>query len=321
MIRAFFTFLGRLYMLVMQIILAVVLGIVTWACWGLYQDEKLANQFLKEGQLVPVKIEDTSNKPLSWRDYLGNVSYLTFHYNRKAYTTRFLIDTLYVGTGDRVSLLYHPRIDAFRQPGQQFHFKDDKSQSRLIRWSMVNTFSSENRWLVACLFLSGIFCLFACGVLANITNWDFFGAIGRLFFVMLLLAGSIFFTYDFWEYHQYFQHLRTNGRQMTVKVLETDRMSYSTRQSRHWKSYLYLARVQLNRQERTIPLEEADYEVLKPGDSLSVLYDETLDDMMPVSYSMDYRQLWVVVFFWVITGVMIWKKGGRPAAKTKVIHP
>lgn len=321
MFQSFFTFLGRLYSLILSIILSVVMGIVVWAIWELYREEKLSNQFGREGQLVSVKIEDTSTKQHSWQDYLGNVLYLTFQYKNQIYTARFVTDTLYVSTGDRVSLLYHPGIDAFRQPGGQLlHFNQSQGSSRLIKWSVVGTFSEENRWLMLCLVFSAFFFMFASGTLVTITNWNFLTVIGRFVFVVFLMAATLFFTYDVWEYYQYHQHIKANGREMEVKIMDTDQRSYSSRQSRSWKWYFYTATVRFQGQERVIPLKEADYEELKPGDQFLVLYDKTLDDMMPVGYPVDYRQFFVVCFFWLISAIVIWHMVIRPKRTSTPSH-
>jgi hypothetical protein len=307
MLRAFFTFLGRLYNLLVSLLLAALVGIVTWACWGLYLEEKVAGQFHREGQLIRVKIEDTSRENRSWRDYLGNTSYLHFHYRQHPYTVRFVMDTLYVGSGDPVALLYHPGLDAFRQPGEQFRFQQSTNTSRLIRWSVVGTFSPENRWLVICLVLSGFFFFFVSGILVTLTGSHFLRTIGQWSVGLLLMGGALFFTYDSMAYYRYYQRIKTEGVRNQVKVIDTDRSSYSTRQSRHWKWYRYSARVRFENQEKVIPIEEADYEVLRPGDPLPVLYVKSLDDMMPVNYSLDYRQFFVTAFLWLMSIVFLWK--------------
>jgi hypothetical protein len=112
---------------------------------------------------------------------------------------------------------------------------------------------------------------------------------------------------------QYYGRLKANGRPVAVHVTGTDRAAYYRRQSRYGKSYRYTARVQFNGQERVIPLEEAGYEALRPGDRLTVLYDPSLEDMMPVDYPMDSREFIALGFAWLVSLYFLGRKLFRRA--------
>jgi hypothetical protein len=119
--------------------------------------------------------------------------------------------------------------------------------------------------------------------------------------IVLLLGGTAFLTYDSWQYVQYYGQLKAHSRPTEATVISTDRSSYYSRGSRHWKSYLYTAWVQFEGRQRIIPLEEETFGAIRPGDSLPVLYAPSLDDLMPVDYAMDHRQFYALVIAWLLT--------------------
>ncbi len=308
MFSAFLNFISRLYGAVIGILVSAGLGFLLWASWGLYREEVLAGRFRREGRPVSVTVAETSDEPRSWRDHLGNVTYLTFRYRQQPYTARFVTDTLRVGQGDRLSLLYHAGLDAFRQPGQPVHFTKFTGTSRLVKWTVLYSLSEENKWLFACAFLGVSFFLLSTGTLATITGWHFLPGSGYALLVVALLGGTAFLTYDSWQYVQYYGHLKAHGRPAQVPVVRADRHSYFTRGSRGSQSYRYTATVTWEGQERVIPLEEARYGELVPGDALPVLYDPVLDDLMPADYTMDYREFPLTVIAWGLTLYFLWRK-------------
>ena len=315
MLSAFLNFISRLYGAVVGILVSAGLGLLLWASWGLYREEVLDGRFRREGRPVSVTVAETSDEPRSWRDHLGNVIYLTFRYRQQPYTARFVTDTLRVGQGDHLSLLYHGGLDAFRQPGQgqQIHFKKSTGTSRLVKWSVLYSLSEENQWLYACGFLAFFFFIFSTGTLATITGWHFLPGSGYALLVVALLGGTAFLTYDSWQYVQYYGHLKAHGRPAEVPVIRADRHSYSTRASRSWRTYRYTATVPWKGQERVIPLQEESYEELLPGDALPVLYDPVLDDLMPANYTMDYREFLLTAVAWGLTLYFLWRKITRRA--------
>jgi hypothetical protein len=262
-----------------------------------------------------VTVAGTSDEPRTWRDHLGNVTYLTLRYKQQPYTVRFVMDTLRVGAGDHLSLLYHAGLDAFRQPGQPVHFTKSTGTSRLVRWSVLYALSEETQWLVACGFLGFFFFLFSVGTLATVTGWHLLPGSGYALMVVALLGGTAFLTYDSWQYVQYHGHLKAHGRPAEVPVIRTDRHAYFARGKGRWKWYRYTATVPWEGQKRVIPLEEASYEELLPGDALPVLYDPALDDLMPANYAMDYREFPLTVIAWGLTLYFLRRKLTRRAGE------
>jgi hypothetical protein len=311
--NAFFTFIGRLYGGFVSIAISVVLGLAVWLSWGLYREEALDGRFRREGQSVTVTVEQTSDRRQTWRDALHNVTYLSFHYRRQPYTVRFVADTLRVGEGEPVSLLYHPGLDAFRQPPPPVRLRAEPGTSRLVRWSVTDAWRPESIGLALFVGLCIVFFVFSSGTVGVITGRVLLPGVGYPLLVVLLLGGTAFLTYDAWQYVQYYGRLKANGRPVAVHVTGTDRAAYYRRQSRYGKSYRYTARVQCNGQERVIPLEEAGYEALRPGDRLAVLYDPSLEDMMPVDYPMDYREFISLAFAWLVSLYFLGRKLFRRA--------
>ena len=222
MLNAFFTFIGRLYGGFISIVISVILGLAVWLSWGLYREEALDGRFRREGQPVRVTIEQTSDQRQTWRDELSYVTYLSFHYRQQPYTVRFVVDTFRVGAGEPVSLLYHPGLDAFRQPGNSIRFRERSGNSRLLNWSVVEAFSAERKSLILCVALGVAFFLVASGTIANLTGSDFLPGVGYSLLVVLLLGGTAFLTYDSCQYVQYHSHLKANGRTVEVTVTGTD---------------------------------------------------------------------------------------------------
>lgn len=307
MLKELFTSLGRVFNFLISLVVAVILGFTTWAFWGIYQEALVQREFVKEGQLISVTVNQADHKQRSLRDIMGNSVYLTVAYKGKDYTTRYVRDTTYVSAGDRVQLLYHPRYDAFRQPGDEIHFDQSKRKSRLIDWTAIRFFSNENRLLFFCLFLSIATFFLISGVIATVLPVPFLQSLARFVFVATLFAAAVFFTYDTWRYYQYYQHLKTDGQQVTVRVLDTDRKARFRQSSRHtfYKVYDYDATIQYQKQERVIPISEDDFERLKPNDSLKVFYDESIDDFMSVDYSLTYSQILLPAFFWLLAFILL----------------
>ncbi|GAB4038053.1 hypothetical protein [Spirosoma jeollabukense] len=307
MLKELFTSLGRVFNFLIALVVAVILGFTTWACWEIYQEALLQREFVKEGQLISVTINNADHTQRSWRDVLGNSVYLTVEYKGKDYTTRYVRDTTYVSAGDRVQLLYHPRYDAFRQPGDEIHFDQSKRKSRLIEWTAIRFFSNENRLLFLCLLLSIATFFMIAGVIATVLPVPFLQSLARFVFVTTLFAAAVFFTYDTWRYYQYYQHLKIDGHRVTVRVLDTDRKARFRQSGRHtfYKLYDYDATIRYQQQERVIPISEDDFETLKPNDSLKAFYDESIDDFMSIDYSLDYSQILLPGFFWLLAFLLL----------------
>ena len=306
MLRDMFAFLGRLYTMVLSVILAFILGFVTYGCWRMYEETKQQNRFANEGQLLTVTVNEEDYTQRSWRDMLGNSKYLSFRYQGKPYQVRYVTDTTFVGPGDRVQLLYHPDYDAFRQPGNgSLRFQRDTTKSRLINWSVVNSFSSESSWLMLCLVCSAAFFFYGSGVIVMLTGLTFLQSIARIMLVVILLGISGFLTYDSWMYYHYYQHLKANGHTVSVIVIDTDRTTQTGRRS-SIKTYTYRATIRYQQQKRIILISEDDYERLKPNDTLQAYYDESVNDFMSVDNPLDYWHFLAAAFFWLITAIIGW---------------
>ncbi|MFD1144170.1 hypothetical protein ACFQ4C_23800 [Larkinella insperata] len=312
MLQDLFHFLGRLYSRLVSVILIALLAGATWLLAYFYQEEKLQNLFLKEGQFVQVQVADVDLAQRSWRDAFSNTSYITFPYQQKTYQTRYVMDSVWVGAGDRVQLLYHPGRDAFRQPhGER---KPDRTVSRLVRWSLVNDFSTEYKLLGGVLVLATFLFFLASGLVVSLfPGLTFLRTIARLVLVVVLGAVAVFFTYDAIAYHRYYQRIKTNGRPLEVTVLETDRQRIGRSNRRSvLKSYRYNATCRFEKGKRTIPITEDEYETLKPNDRLTVLYDESLDDSMSARYSGNKLDYVAPVFFWILFLVFLWNLFFKP---------
>ncbi|GAB3640186.1 hypothetical protein [Spirosoma arcticum] len=306
MIQKLFTRLGRVYSFVMSLIVAAILGVTTWAFWGLYQDARLQGEFAKEGQLLSVTVDRAEHDQRTWRDILGNSAYLTFRYKGKAYTSRFVTDSTYVSDGDRIQLLYHPAYNALRQPRNDVRFDQSIRKSRLIGWTTIRSFTDENRLLLLCLILSAASFFLISGVIVTIVPIPFLQDIARLMLVAAVAVGAAFFTYDTYHYYQYYQRLKIDGREVAVRVMDTNRWSVGRgRGSRRTHWYRYEATIQYQAQERAIPISEADFETVKPNDTLKAYYNESVNDFMSINYGPDYWLVIVPAFFWLITILLI----------------
>ncbi|MFD2934516.1 hypothetical protein [Spirosoma flavum] len=313
MVQKLFTALGRLYSFLLSLIISVILGVTTWGFWVIYQDATLQSEFTKEGQLVSVRVEQADQNQRSWRDILSHSTYLTFTYRGKAYTTRFVMDSAYVGAGDRVKLLYHAGYEAFRQPGDEVRFDQSKRKSRLIGWTTVREFTNEKKLLLLCLLLSTASFFFITGFIVTLIPIPFLQDIARFVFIAELVIAAIFFTYDAWAYLLYYQHIKATGRPVSVKVLATQRIAYNRRNTRHssinW--YHYQATIRYQQQERVIPISHDDFDALKPSDLLNALHDESVDDFMSVTYSPDYGLVILPAILWLLTFILLRPAMGR----------
>lgn len=276
---------------------------------------------MEEGQRLSVLVEKGEQKHRSWRDMISNSTYLTFQYRGKAYTTRFVMDSGYVGSGDRVQLLYHPAYDAFRQPRNVIHYDQSNRKSRLVQWSSVQSFTDENKLLFFCILLTSVSFFLLTGVIVTIVPLGFLQDIARLALIAELILAAIFFTYDTYQYFQYYGHLKANGHEVAVRVLDTYRRAVGNSSGKHNHSplYTYEATIQYQQQERVIPISEDEYDTLKPNDSLKAYYDASLNDFMSVDYPPDYLKIVIPVFFLFISTLLLRSTiGSRQQKQTTV---
>jgi hypothetical protein len=299
LIVSFFKFLGRLYGILLSIIISILLGFVCYGFWDYYKDSVELERFQQEGTLVKVKVDSMTQKPVKWMDYLGNTGYIHFHHQGKNYTSRFLIDTIFPSEGTEVRLLYHSEEGRFRQQKAQFHYTTNPRYSKLIKWSVVNTFNEKNKLLFACLFITASFVIYSSGTLVRITNLEFIRVIGRLVFGVLIILGGLFLIYDSWIYYRYYNHIKTHGEVLELPLVKSTEIVHRPKRG-HVYWYSYTGTVIFKGVDKTIAIDKDDYEQIKPGQKMHVYYDSSLDDMMSIRNPLDYRHFLVVVFVLVM---------------------
>ncbi|MBC7892814.1 MAG: hypothetical protein H7Y12_11410, partial [Sphingobacteriaceae bacterium] len=269
----FVALLGRIASWIGSFIITLGLAVVAWLFWVGYGEARLQRRFETEGHAFEITVTDANRESRSWRDAFGGVAYVSFSHRANSYTTRFVSDTMWVGAGDRVRLLYHPGLDAFRQPVVER--KSGVRTSRLVKWSVADGFSTENKILVGFMLMATVVFFMSVGLLVSLTGWTFLGGLARVVLLVVLGGAAVFFSYDSLGYYRYYQHLRSQGQPVEVVVLEKDKTAHGRRSVAY---YTYGATVRLNDQPRVIPIEEAEYETLRPGDRLRVLYDREQED-------------------------------------------
>jgi hypothetical protein len=289
--------------LVMMLIFALIIGFLAWGSWQLHENEKLSQQFIVEGQPVVVQVTATDRQRRTWYDPFTNPVYITFNYHNHSYTTRYLQDSGWVSVSDRLSLLYHPQLDAFRQPGNRIHFTRQNDRSQLIQFSIANMWSDERKWFILSLGLSTVFAFILLGMLNSIVEVPLLQHLGRFIITGLVLCGALYFSYNSWQYYNYYQKIKDNNSKLTTTVLSTDYHARS--KGSDWR-YMYNARVQYGNEQKMIPIEKEDYNKLRPKDQLPVLYNKELNDMMPENYTRDHSNLLVALIMWGFTILFTW---------------
>lgn len=294
----FIKFITAFARLVTTLLLTLLVGIAAWGSWQLHKNEKLSQQFAREGQLVAVQVKATYRGNRSWYDQFTSHVYITFKHLGRSYSTRFAQDSGWVNEGDKVALLYHPGMDTFRQPGNRIHFTSQfKDRSRLIDFTIASMWGDERKWQVLGLAFSALFIMLLFGMLTSFIRLPWLQWIGPLIVVVLVFAGTLYFTFNTLEYFNYYQKMKS-GRQISVRLLSTE---YNARSRRSNGWYTYRATVQFGNGQRIIPIEAADYRKLRPNNLFPVIYNSKLDDMMPLNYGPDYTNLLVTLFMWFLT--------------------
>lgn len=293
MVKEIITALGRLYNFVVSLVVALLLGVVTWGMWQYYQDVHLQDEFFKKGVAMTVLIREAEQQQRSWQDYFSNSTYLTVGYKGKSYTCRYVMDDGYVGSGDRVKLLYHPDYDAFRQRHSVLKIDESNRTSRLLSWSSIRDFTPTHRVLLLCILLSTASFFFISGLIVSIIPIPFLQTIARFVFIVALGCAAIFFTYDTIAYFNYYEHLKTKGQAVSVPVLAKNRSTHGRKY--HW--YSYDATIRYQGRERVIPITEDEYDQVTPAGSMTVRYDASVDDLMSLAYTPSYGIIVVPLFF------------------------
>lgn len=294
MVKGFFlSSVRNFFRLVMMLVFAVVLGVLALGSWQLYKNEKELQQFIQEGRPVKVQVTATDRQNRTWYDQYSNKVYITFNYNNRLYTTRYLQDSGWVNAGDKVSLLYHSGEDGFRQLNRQMHFNKPTTNSRLISFSFMGRWNEGQKWLLLTLMLATAFALVTIAIINSVVTIPLLSVPGRFILTGLVVCCALYFTYNAWQYNQYYNKIKNNSQQETVTVLGIN--SHARSKHNSW-FYDYDATVQFGNEQKTIPIEEEDYERLKANDKLQVLYNKEENDMMPVNYSADHTNRFVALF-------------------------
>jgi hypothetical protein len=312
MLQNLFRLLGRLYSLLLTLIVVALLSVAAVLTWHFYQQERLASQLSAEGQPLTVQIERTDREPRALWDALGNFVYVGFTYHGQSYETRLVNDTLWVGEGDRLRLLYQPRLDVFGQAPQRI-YSPNRVVSRLINWTAATDFTLEAKALG--LFILTIIALFfmSGGLLVSLTGLTFIQTLARGVLLVCLSMAALFFTYSAVQYYRYAAQLRRNGQPLEVAVVDTDRTTHGRRTS--W--YTYEATFRFNGQEHVVPIEKADYERLSAQNRrLAVRYDPALNDFISADYTPGFSELVAPLFFWLLLLLI-----GRPARSRQAAVP
>lgn len=180
------------------------------------------------------------------------------------------------------------------------HYKPiehDPRQSLLADWSSSNLMSTQNIMLLSCIVVTAVFFLCLCGILASIAGMEVFKRLGKgiLTGLLIVLAGFIF--YDTWKYFSYYRAVKNDAKQEQAIIQQTDRHA-KFRKTPGW--YDYTAIVQFHGEDRVIALDGDDYGKLKFSDPIPVLYNASMNDLVPVNYSPEYSRL---VFAAIVAGI------------------
>ncbi len=312
-----------LWGLVGMLLVIVFLGVCAFVMWHFYEDERFHTLFRNEGKPITVRVTNTDRNPRAIWDKFRSPAYVRFTYQNQSYETRYVNDTLWVSAGDQITLLYHPQLNAFRQPEWKLTSSPTRVVSRLVKWSVVGEFRRENQLLggLILVMLALFFCVSA--VIVTLTGFTLIQTIARFILVIAFGAAAFFTTYDTIRCFRYADELRTNGRSMDVVALDADRTSQSRGTTRHHRRntlYRYDATFRFKGQERVIAIEEADYNRIESGNTrLAVQYNPALDDFIAANYSPAYSRWFVPVVFLILLISVARSKSGRTAPQPKTV--
>jgi magnesium-transporting ATPase (P-type) len=231
MVKGILSSVRNFFRLAMMLVFAVVLVVLALGSWQLYKNEKKLQKFMQEGYPVKVQVTATDRQNRTWYDQFSNKVYITFNYNNRLYTTRYVQDSGWVNAGDKVSLLYHADDDGFRQLNRQMHFNKPTINSRLISFSFMGRWNEGQKWLLLTLMLTTAFALVTIGAINSVVIIPMLGLLGRFIITGLVVCVALYFTYNAWQYNQYYNKIKNNSKQETVTVLGTNSHARSKRNS------------------------------------------------------------------------------------------
>lgn len=315
LVKNFLLFIG-------QVLLLAFLGFLARECWQMYKTAKKIERVRQDGVRVLVRLDEVSHAKKTWRDYVTNGGYVTFHYQGKIYAMHYTQDSVFLQEGAQVPVIYSSSNDEVVQPGKDFRQKELYKTSPLVHWSVIRLFSGPNSALFFFVILAGLFLLLATHFVANLTGIGLIRKLGNLLVIGCAVGGAIYLTYDAVSYWRYYSHLRNNGAPGTVRVEEIEReKAFKNDRSKVFVFYVYKARVSFQNESRVIAVGSADYEHTRTGQPLNVLYDKTKDDMMAVNYSPEYNILifplivWLLLLFFCIRSLRSRVKNNRAVHK------
>ena len=316
MLNEAFNWAGRIYTLLWQVILTALLSVGVYLTWHFYQEQRLLRQLQNEGMRVTVQVERVDTAPRALWDALGNAFYLGFSYRNQSYETRWVIDSLRPGAGDRVVLLYHPQHHVFAQPPRASAPAQTRVVSRLINWVGSIPLDTETRALGLFVLVAVALFYVGGGLLAPLLGGAWLPVLARGVLLVGLGAGAAWSAYEALQYYRYVARLQRGGQPMEVTVLDTDRRTHGRKSgSRH---YTYEATFRFNNQERVIAIEEADFARLSPANPrLSVRYDAELNDFVAEGYSAGFSQALPPLVFTLFLVLLLRSTLARPAPKPK----
>ncbi len=301
-------------MFVLHLILTVMFAFLTWIFWGLYHQEKLSYEFQQQGKPVTITVNGYNDAKKNWTDYLGNIKYISFTYKGKTYNTRYTQDSVFVTEGTKLTLLYNPSSDAFRQPSKEI-YSSKNNESLLIGWTGVALLSPLHKSLLSFLLVALAFFFLLAGLLARIPGLYVITSVAGFVFSVLLLAGVVYVSYDAFNYYRYYHHIKNTGEKQQVTVLDKDVYYLYNDNGNNGNfdpfRYVYTATVDFKNNDRTIPVSLHDYNSLQKGSRLNVYYDTTLNDMMAADYSINPSIFIFSALLWLITIIILSKRFRR----------
>jgi hypothetical protein len=297
MLKSLLQRIGAVVGFIFMLVITAVIGLMAWAFRQEYLEQQLYQRISTEGQRVTIQVDQASRDNKSWLDQFGNGVYIDFTYQHQPYTIRYKQDGGWINKGDTIGLFYHSGMHAFRQPHTHGSFKENKGRSRLLGFSYMNMWDEERKWLVLWLGMTALFALLLSGILATITRLQVLRTAGRYIFISMLLLGAVYCAYNTWQYYRYYNRLKSGSQEETMTVVSTSKHNVTRRTN---FLYTYEASVLQGGREKEIPIEEEEYEKLRPGDRLQVLYNHSLDDMMSVNYTPEHINLFTTLFVWFL---------------------
>ncbi len=307
----------KVLMFIGQIILLLFFGFLAREAWRIYRDERKIGRVAKDGVRLIVRVDRVSNERKTWRDYISNSRYVSFHYEGKEYNLRYSQDSVFLQEGVRIPVYYSSSADDFVQSMRGLHEQYHYKTSPLVQWSVIRRFNGEHTALFAVLLLGGIFLVFSTGYLATWTGIPLIRTVGNFFVLVCAVGGAIFFSYDAIAYWRYYSRLEREGVKQAVRVEDTDRRRAfnDNRSDEIWISYEYKARVNFRGEQRVIAIGCKDYEQVHPGEDLIVWNDTALDDMLGTNYTPLYENFIFPLLIWGILLFYFLKWIRRPKAR------